>query len=76
MVVWLQDLAKKWMASCGTVDEVLDRLVVEQVVSTMSTDLQIWVSERKPESSQVAGRLADGYIQARLAEGGQVAVRR
>ena len=69
MVIRLYDLVKKWMASCETVEEVLDRMVVEQVVSTMSTDLRIWVTERKPESREVAGRLADSYIQARQNEG-------
>ena len=59
------------MASCETVEEVLDRMVVEQVVSTMSMDLRIWVTERKLESREVAGRLADSYIQARLNEGGR-----
>ena len=71
MVIRLYDLVKKWMASCETVEEVLDRMVVEQVVSTMSTDLRIWVTERKPESREVAGRLADSYIQARQNEGGR-----
>ena len=67
MVIRSYDLIKKWMASSEIVEEVLDRMVVEQVVSTMSTDLQIWVTEQKPESREVA----DSYIQAQLNEGGR-----
>ena len=61
----LHDLARKWMAGCDTVDAVLEKLVVEQLASTMPTDLRIWVAERKPANRAEAGRLADDYAQAR-----------
>ncbi len=63
--VRLADLAKKWMAGCDTLEEVLDKLVVEQLLDTMGSDLKIWLSEKKPKSGNEAGSLADDYVQAR-----------
>ena len=44
---------------------VFDKLVVEQMVNTMPTELRIWVAERKPVTGKAVGRLADDYLQAR-----------
>ena len=36
LAVRLHDLASKWLAGCGTVEEVLERLVVEQLATYSS----------------------------------------
>ena len=61
----LYNLVHKWMTGYDTVEVVLEKLVVEQLVSTMPMDLHIWVAERKPANGAEAGQLADGYAQAR-----------
>ena len=68
LAVRLHDLARKWLAGCGTVEEVLERLVVEQLANTMPTEIRVWVAERKPQTGAEAGRLADDY---RLGSGGE-----
>ena len=70
MAVRLSDLAKKWMTECDTVEAVLEKLVVEQLVNTMTTDLKVWVSERKPTTGGEAGGLADDYVRARQRDTG------
>ena len=65
LAVRLHDLASKCLAGCGTVEEVLERLVVEQLVNTMPTEIRVWVAERKPRTGAEAGRPADDYLQAR-----------
>ena len=64
-MAWLHDLASKWTAECSTVEEVVGKLVVEQLAMTMPTDLCIWLAERKPTTGAEAGKLADDYCQAR-----------
>ena len=61
----LTDLFKKWMASCSTIESVAEKIVVEQLLSTMPTELRIWLSERKPGTAREAGKLADDYASAR-----------
>ena len=61
----LYDLAKKWLGSCGSGEEVVEKLVVEQLLVTMPADLRVWLAERKPGKGADAGRLADDYVQAR-----------
>ena len=58
-------LARKWMSECHTVEEVLEKLVVKQLASTVPMKLHIWVAERKSATIAEAGRLADDYLQAR-----------
>ena len=69
LAVRLADLAKKWMAGCETLEEVLDKLVVEQLLDTLGADLKIWLSEKKPKCGNEAGSLADDYVQARRRDG-------
>ena len=66
----LNDMAKKWLKGCTTVDELLDVIVKEQLVDTLPQALKVWVSEREPSSSKEAGELADSYLQARGLERG------
>ena len=65
VVVRLEDLLHKWMKGCGCVEDVLERVLVEQLLSTMPGDLRVWVSERKPTTGSDVGKLADDYLQAR-----------
>ena len=57
------------MAGCETLEEVLDKLVVEQLLDTLGADLKIWLSEKKPKCGNEAGSLADDYVQARRRDG-------
>ena len=43
----------------------MEKLVVEQLATTMPADLRIWLAERKPMTGAEAGKLADDYCQAR-----------
>ena len=61
----LTDLAGKWLKKCDTLDKLKDAIVCEQLINTLPTDVQVWVRERKPKTSQEAGQLADDYVQAR-----------
>ena len=61
----LQDLTDKWMQGCNTMEEIKDRVVMEQRINTLPGQVRVWVKERKPTSSREAGQLADDYIQAR-----------
>ena len=65
LVVRLEDLIRKWTASCETIGDVREKFTVEQLLSTMPVDLRVWVSERKPATATEAGQLADDYLQAR-----------
>ena len=61
----LTDLAGKWLKECGTVQEVVDAVVKEQLLRALPDEVRVWVSERKPTTSAAAGRLAEDYLQAR-----------
>ena len=61
----LRDMATKWLQECDSVEDVLDAIAREQLLSSMPTTFQIWVRERRPKSSREAGELAYCYIQAR-----------
>ena len=54
------------MAGCRNVEAVFEKLLVEQLLNTMPSDLCVWVGERKPETGNAAGMLADDYVQARV----------
>ena len=61
----LQDLARKWVKGCDSVEQVVDLMVTEQLLNTLAPDVRVWVRERKPKSSEEASQLADDYVQAR-----------
>lgn len=69
LAIRLQDLLKKWTVECKTIDDIREKLVVEQLLNTMPTDLRIWIGERKPTNGKEAGGWADDYVQARRREG-------
>ena len=65
LVVRFRDSAKKWMKDRETREDVLDILIMEQFLTTLSPETRTWVKERKPKSSTEAGQLADDYDLAR-----------
>ena len=68
MVARLDDLAPRWLKSCKTPEEVRDKIILEQFLSTLQEEVRIFAKERKPESAEIAGKLADDFGQARKAE--------
>ena len=61
----LQDDARKWLEEFKTVDDVLEKIIVEEFLTTLMADLRIWIAEKKLTTSMVAEKLADDYSQAR-----------
>ena len=54
------------VAQCDDdINDVLKRVLVEQLLSTMPEDLRVWVAERKPITGSNTGELADNYLQVR-----------
>ena len=41
LAIWLQDLLRKWMAECDTMEAVMEKVVIEQLLNTMPADLRI-----------------------------------
>lgn len=72
----LMDLAQKWLAECSTKEEVMERLAIEQFLTSAPENVRVWVRERKPTSCKAAGQLADEYQQARAETTTSVAVKR
>ena len=54
MVIQLGDLVKKWMTDCETVQEGLEKLVVEQLMHVMLNDQKVWCwrGSQRPEKQQ------------------------
>ena len=67
LVTHLRDLASKWLRDDTTAAQLSDALIMEQLLAALPEDVRIWVSERKPKSSNEAGQLAEDYLQARSA---------
>ena len=68
MAIRVKDLAEKWLKDCGDRPAVLDAVAKEEFVEVFPDDVKVWVIERKPRTTQEAGRLAEDYCQARKAE--------
>ena len=68
LVIPVRDWAEKWLKDCGDRQAVIDTVVKEQFMEVLPDDVRIWVKERKPQSSEEAGKLAEDYRQARKAE--------
>ena len=67
----LKDLSQKWLKNYATSPEkVMDAVVMEQLIDTLSPEVKVWVRERKPGTSEEASQLADDYVQARKQSGG------
>ena len=56
------------MKHCTNRQAVDDALVKEQFVELLPEDVNVWAKERKPRTSEEAGRMAEDYRQARKAE--------
>ena len=52
------------MGQCKNLEEVSEIVVIEQVLTSMPEDIQIWVREKKPATAAEAGQPAGDYIQA------------
>ena len=62
----LRDLSKKWLKpNERSKEELVDVIIQEQLVNTMSRELQLRVRERKPKTAGEAGTIADDIISAR-----------
>ena len=66
-VIRVRDLTEKWLKDRGNRQAVIDTVVKEQFVEVLPDDVRIWVKERKPRSSEEAGKLVEDYRQARKA---------
>ena len=64
LVVRLEDLGQKWMAGCKSVEEVMEKVLMEQLLNTMPHNLRNLFTERKPGTGPEASQLVDDYIQA------------
>lgn len=64
-MVRLQDLAQKWTKEKSTVQNIVDLMMTEQFLSTLSPDLKVCVTDHKLQSGLDAGSLADEYVQTR-----------
>ena len=65
LAIRVQDLAEKWLKDCGNRAAVVDAIVKEQFIEVLPEEVRVWVKERKPRTTQEAGRLAEDYRQAR-----------
>ena len=68
LVICDRDLAEKWLKDCANRQAVVDAQVKEQFVKVLPEDVKAWVKERKPRTSEEAGRLAEDYRQVRKAD--------
>ena len=67
----LSDMAQKWTKECGTIEQLLDKMVMEQLLKSLPEETRIWVHERKPSTSDEASQWADDHGQARRSMLGQ-----
>ena len=68
LAIRVQDLTEKWVKDCGNRVAVLDAVVTEQFIEVLPEEVRVWVKERKPRTTQEAGRLAEDYRQPRKVE--------
>ena len=68
LVAKLDDLACKWLQPRETLEEIRDKVVLEQLVNSLQEEVRVFVKERKPKSVEEAGILADDFTQARKME--------
>ena len=65
LAIRLQNLMKKWMYECTSMEQMAEKIVTEQLLSVMPVELQVWVEERKPATVVETGQLADNHVQVR-----------
>ena len=55
----------KWLKEHDTRTKVIDMNIMEQFITMLPEQIRVWVKEHKPETSMIAGKLAEDYQQAR-----------
>ena len=65
IVTRLTDMAAKWLKEYDTRAKVIDMVVMEEFIIMLLEEIRVWVKEHKPETSMIAGKLAEDYQQAR-----------
>jgi len=68
LAIRVKDLVEKWLKDCRDRDAVVDAVVKEQFAEVLPEEVRVWVKERKPRTTQEAGRLVEDYRQARKVE--------
>ena len=58
-------MAVKWLKEHDTQEKVIDMIVMEQFITMLLEEIRVWVKEHKPETSMIAGKLAEDHQQAR-----------
>ena len=72
-VTHLKDMAAKWLKEHDSRAKVNDIIVMKQFITMLPEEMRVWVKEHNPETSMIAGKLAEDYHQARkTAEDDQV----
>ena len=75
IVTHLTDMAAKWLKEHDTRAKVIDMVVMGQFITMLPEEIRVWVKEHKPETSMIAGKLAEDYQQAekqqRMTKSGQ-----
>ena len=61
----LLDLQNKWLRNCTSVKKMAELICLEQFYETLPVEIKTWVRDKKPETCQQAGELADEYVQTR-----------
>jgi hypothetical protein len=46
-------------------DKILEQFVIECLVDGVSPELRVWLKEKKPETAEELGTLANEYVQSR-----------
>ena len=61
----LLDLQNKWLRNCTSVKKMAELICLEQFYETLPVEIKTRVRDKKPETCQQAGELADEYVQTR-----------
>jgi hypothetical protein len=46
-------------------DKILEQFVIERLLDGISPELRVWLKEKKPETAEELGTLANEYVQSR-----------